>query len=389
MIANFLNSPEFKKKFEIKFIYRRSDEYEKGLFRRLKHKDDYDLSPIYLFNTLAFNYSKNRFISIFQKIFTVLPILLSKYFSILANTFILFGHFKKINPDIIHINNGGYPAASSCYSAVFAAKFLGVEKIVYVVNNMAEGYKHPFRWFDYALDIFVVRWVSVFITGSSNAGHQLKKVLRLRESQHRVINNGIMPRKVLLEKKCFLKKYSMSYSNKIIASVIANLEPRKGHIYLLRAIKKINEENKSNEFFFVIEGEGPLKNQIDSYINENDLYNVKTIERVENIFDLINASDFIILPSISHEDFPNVVVEAFSLGKPVIGSKIAGIPEQIDHDINGILVSPKKVEELTGAIQLLKDKSLIHSYGKNAKIKFDSYYNVNIAVNNYVKLYDN
>ena len=65
---------------------------------------------------------------------------------------------------------------------------------------------------------------------------------------------------------------------------------------------------------------------------------------------MINAFDFIILPSISHEDFPNVVVEAFSLGKPVIGSKIAGKPQQIYHEINGILVSPKKVEELTCAI---------------------------------------
>ena len=75
-----------------------------------------------------------------------------------------------------HINNGGYPAATSSYSMIFVAVILGIPKIIYVVNNMAEGYKNPMRWLDYPIDMFIKKKVTVFITGSDYAGKKLKKV---------------------------------------------------------------------------------------------------------------------------------------------------------------------------------------------------------------------
>tara|TARA_B100001250_G_C19766366_1_gene774963 strand:+ start:344 stop:1570 length:1227 start_codon:yes stop_codon:yes gene_type:complete len=387
MLANFINSEELNNQYNIKLLYRHSKNYEEELYERIINNNTDLITPIKIFNTLKFTYSNNYIYRIIQKIITALPILLTKYLSIAINTLILIKIFKKYKPSILHINNGGYPAASSCYSAVFAAKILRIDKIIYVVNNLAVGYKHPFRWLDCILDYLVSKSVNCFITGSHNAGARLKEVLTLRNSQHKTINNGISKREVTMSREKFFMEHSLNYQGKIVASVIANLEPRKGHIYLLKALKEIKEKKLFNNFIIIIEGQGILKNQLSHYIDINKLDNVIMISRVEKIFDLINASDFLILPSINFEDFPNVIIEAFSLSKPVIGSSIAGIPEQIDHHNNGILVEPKNVNDLIDAILTFKDTSKINEYGKNAKIKFDSKYDVSIAVENYINTY--
>ena len=93
---------------------------------------------------------------------------------------------------------------------------------------------------------------------------------------------------------------------------------------------------------------------------------MKLIGGLNNIFDLINASDVIILPSIENEDFPNIIIEAMSLGKPTIGSKIAGIPEQIDHNKNGYLINPKDDKDLLKKIIKISNKKKLKSFSNNA-----------------------
>lgn len=82
-----------------------------------------------------------------------------------------------MKPDILHINNGGYPAAQSALAAAIAGNISGVPKVVMVINNMAMDYKHYSRWIDYPLDRIFVACVNVFITGSSQAAQKLKSVL--------------------------------------------------------------------------------------------------------------------------------------------------------------------------------------------------------------------
>jgi len=140
--------------------------------------------------------------------------------------------------------------------------------------------------------------------------------------------------------------------------------------------------------FFIFEGNGDMYPKLNNYIYDNKLENyVKIFKEIPNIFNLINASDAIILPSIFMEDFPNVIIEAMSLGKPVIGTKIAGIPEQIDHHKNGCLVNPKDPEDLYNSIVHLMNKDLRESYGIQSKIKYNENYKVEISVNKYIQLY--
>jgi glycosyltransferase involved in cell wall biosynthesis len=93
--------------------------------------------------------------------------------------------------------------------------------------------------------------------------------------------------------------------------------------------------------------------------------NVILIGRVPNYAMPIyySSSDIVLLPSLS-ENFPVVALEAMSSGKPIIASRVGGIPELVSNNENGILVSPGNVEQLVGALlRLLENQSLRNRLG--------------------------
>jgi len=391
MIPNFLNSKEINNSYEVYFLYRKSDAYSIELKNRLLNSN---LNCIAL-NLPNYNIHKSllsgiKNIPILYKLFGALIIFVMKYFTIINCTPLLYKKFNKLNIDILHINNGGYPAAFTAYSAVIAARLSGVNKIIYVVNNIAQNYTNPLRWFDKIIDIYIRRKVSFFVTGSINAGEKLKSTLKL--SNNKVVNipNGVKIRDIRLSRLELLNELDLDLKNRPLFSTIALLEERKGHIWLLKAIKKIKETNINTDTspFFIFEGNGSTYSILNNYISKNKLENYVTIiKEIPNIFNLINASDAIILPSIFMEDFPNVIIEAMSLSKPVIGTKIAGIPEQIDHHKNGCLVKPKDSDALYDSIIHLMNKDVRETYGIQSKHKYNENYKVEISVNKYIQLY--
>lgn len=392
MIANFLNDENITSNFEVFFAYNYSETYSIGLNSRVKNLNFTQIKlKLLKQKTLkkSTNNKDNTLINLYLMIYHVVY----KYLSIVVNTFILFFFLKKNKFDILHINNGGYPAANSCYSAVFAGKMSGIKNIIYVVNNIAESYKKPTRWLDFPLDLLVVSFVKYFITGSEYAGKQLLKILRIKNEKYLTINNGIDRRSVILSRDEFRNSYNIKKSA-FVFSTIANLEKRKGHFFLLEAISRLRSELNKDEFskiLFVIEGDGHEKDYILDYIKKNELDEfILMFDFLPNIFDLINASDVIILPSISNEDFPNIILEAMSLGKPVIATDIAGIPEQIINNTTGLVVNNSDSLSLKNAILYMNNNpEKVIDFSKESILRFDNYFTKNISVNKYFNLYLN
>ena len=63
-------------------------------------------------------------------------------------------------------------------------------------------------------------------------------------------------------------------------------------------------------------------------------------------------ADIFCLPSFA-EGIPVVAMEAMAMELPVVSTRIMGIPELIDDAVNGVLVAPGRVDELTGALDRL------------------------------------
>lgn len=387
MIANFFNSEELSKEFDIVLVYRYSKRYGEGARKRMDMSRSIPVKLVSELPSTAIEELKDKPFYPIRKAIWNFGLWFRKYYSIKKNKKILASEFAKIKPDVLHINNGGYPAATSCYAAVLAAKICSISNVVYVVNNMAADYRHPLRWFDRRFDRIVKKQVSFFVNGSDNAGDRLKSVLSISGRQQVTIRNGIVPRQKTMTREEFRENNGIGNETFVFAEV-ANLEERKGHLVLLKAVEKLLDTISLRRFIVLLEGNGPLKEKIASYITEHALSEYVKMIEVEHIYNLYNAIDVLLLPSIHTEDFPNTIIEAMGQGLPVIGTAIAGIPEQIDDHVNGLLVKPGDVEALAKAMdEILKDKELYDFCSKNALDKFYKNYTAEISVKNYMNLY--
>jgi glycosyltransferase involved in cell wall biosynthesis len=178
--------------------------------------------------------------------------------------------------------------------------------------------------------------------------------------------------------------------NKILVLVGANLEKRKGHIFLLEAICELKKEYyKDLNMHFIFAGDGAERYNINKYISDNDLESeVTMLGHINDIFPIINAVDILVLPSIGHEDFPYIILESMALSKAIIGTKVAGIPEQIIDNLNGYLVEPGCPRDLKIALQkFIENKTLIKEFGIEGKKIFDDKYFVKKIVKKYINLF--
>jgi glycosyltransferase involved in cell wall biosynthesis len=90
---------------------------------------------------------------------------------------------------------------------------------------------------------------------------------------------------------------------------------------------------------------------------------------LEEKSDALAAADIMCLPS-SQESFGMVFLEAWCLGKPVIGGHIPAVAELIDHGRDGLLVAPGSVPQLYDALhKLLSSAELRNTLGQNGMKK--------------------
>jgi len=368
------------------FTFRESDRYKNGL-RRLPI-GDVDIYPIWLAAEIGYTFT-NRALQIAIR---ALNAALSPMYLIL-NVVLLSFHFRRLRPDVIHINNGGFPGAISCRSAAIAARICSIPIRVMVVNNMAVPYRQLSRQIDFLFDVIVKKCVTKFITGSEAAKKQLCTVLKIHESKCEVIHNGVITPVPDETRTETLARLGLErFDKQMILGVIANLEARKGHTILINAISELLTRipSLSNEFILLIEGEGSLHDSVLMMLQDTGLSNLVFIVPTEtNIGNLYAIIDVLILPSISNEDLPNVISEAFSNGIPVIATDVGGINEQIENGINGTLVGPSEIYELANAIkEIITDTNLRTAMGVNARKTYFERFGVDRSIAKYARIYE-
>lgn len=134
---------------------------------------------------------------------------------------------------------------------------------------------------------------------------------------------------------------------------VGRFNAQKGHRSLLEGFALAVREGADARL--VLCGDGELRGEIETFIRENGLG-----DRVEitgwvdeaEVRRRIEQSRGLILPSFA-EGLPMVIMEAFALGRPVISSRLAGIPELVEHGRSGWLVTPGRADQVAAAIQEL------------------------------------
>ena len=97
---------------------------------------------------------------------------------------------------------------------------------------------------------------------------------------------------------------------------------------------------------------------------------------------------FAILPSEWYENNPMSVLEAFALGKPVIGSRIGGIPELVKDNKTGLTFEPGNAEDLYSKMEyLINNKDKMVEMGRNARRYVEEEFNPEKYYQALIKVY--
>lgn len=162
-----------------------------------------------------------------------------------------------------------------------------------------------------------------------------------------------------------VKDYSPKYSfNEKIICYFGRLSKKKGLFTLLEAVKGINIKLK-------IIGDGSVKKDLEEKIRKENLENVSFLgyKSGDELKEEVINSMVVVLPSECYENNPRAVIEAFALGKPVIGSRIGGIPELVRDGETGLTFEPYNAKDLRKKILcLLDNQNRIKEMGQKARL---------------------
>ena len=143
------------------------------------------------------------------------------------------------------------------------------------------------------------------------------------------------------------------------------LSPEKNPMALLVAWKMVYNQLPAWELWFV--GDGDQYNNMSAYITKNNLERVTLCGRRSNMIDYYHQAKIVCLTSY-YEGWGMALTEGMQCGcVPVAFNSYAAASDIIDDGVNGILVTPFKIKELSGALyKLANDNVLLKQYAKAA-----------------------
>ena len=137
-------------------------------------------------------------------------------------------------------------------------------------------------------------------------------------------------------------KRSFKFSNHFL--FLSQVKKEKGIDVLVEAFQKIDSDSHVDIF-------GPLFNYKYEDLQGKNYSYVKAL-KPEEVTEVLKQYDVLILPTYwSGEGYPGIIIEALSVGLPVISTNWGGIPEILTDGENGFIVAPKDVDQLVDAIK--------------------------------------
>ena len=147
-----------------------------------------------------------------------------------------------------------------------------------------------------------------------------------------------------------------------------------GRIERIKGISTLIEAIRDNEGLHGVElrvaGDGALRESLEQETKKAGLSGVRFLGRLppEELGPLVQGASCVVVPSEWYENAPMSILEAFAWGKPVIASRIGGIPELVTEGRTGLLFEPGNAADLARAMaQLLVKPGLAAELGRNAR----------------------
>jgi len=315
--------------------------------------------------------------------------------SILHDIFILikiFHTFLRLKPDIINL---GTPKISLL--GMIAGKLLGIPNRVYTCRGFRFEHEHGIkrsililmeRITAYCAHKIICISPSLRDYGIENSLFKAESAVVINKGSSNGFNlNRFSSGRINQDQRDLLRK-ELGVKDKFVFGFVSRIYDRKGINELYEVFSKLSDEFPGMVLLMVgryEEGQTADKKILELLREHNKIILVGPQKDIPLYLSLM---DVFVLPAWG-EGFGNVMVEAASMGVPVIGTDATGIRDSFQHGFNGLQIEPKNTRELENAMLLLyQNRELRTSLGKNGPVWAGNFDNM-IVWNGMEEIYRN
>jgi glycosyltransferase involved in cell wall biosynthesis len=238
---------------------------------------------------------------------------------------------------------------------------------------------------------------SFFASALATAEMYTHKKLKIYEKNidRFIVASDFMKEKILqigIEEKKIVKilnplnvyDYSPSFENGNFLLYFGRIDPEKGVFSLVKAMEHLPSVE------LIVVGMGSEEEKLKNFVESYGMKNVRFAgpKWGEDLLVFLYKATAVVVPSIWYEVSPVVIYQAFAAGKPVIGSKIGGIPELIEEEKDGLLFRPGDINDLSSKINIMmQNPDKAKYWGMNARKKAECLFNPEAHYNKIMDVY--
>lgn len=252
--------------------------------------------------------------------------------------------------DILHVHS---PLPGSIARVVLALARARV-KVVVTEHNRWDRYARPTRWVNWAT--FGLNDAALAVSADCRSTMPPKVQAKVRVLEHGIDANRIL---TSLDQRERIRSELDLGADTIVVGTVANLREQKNYPLMLAVAKNVLADHPDVVFLAV--GQGPLEESLTKLHAELDFGDrFRFLGFRSDATDVMAALDVFMLSS-HHEGLPVALMEAITLGLPIVSTAVGGIPEMITDGHEGRLVADGSERELTQALVEVIDNAALRS----------------------------
>lgn len=287
---------------------------------------------------------------------------------------------KELKPDIVHTH--------ASLSSRISARLYGKCSIIYTRHCAYPPSAFMRSNVGKLLGRLVARMFSDGIIAISEAVKENLTDTGVPKEIITVMMNGVEPLKKLDEeqKRKIRSSYNIEENEKTVG-IVGRLEPVKGHEYFLRAAKICLD--KGMNIKFLIAGSGGSETEIKKMASDLGITeNVIFTGFLKDVAPAVNILDIFINASYGTEASSLAMLEAMSIGIPVIATDFGGNPYQVENGITGIIVPVKDPKAIAEAVtEILTNSEKYKNLVQNTLLAYTQKYTAAIMSATLEKIY--
>ena len=285
--------------------------------------------------------------------------------SVLGMVFGLTRVLREHPCDIVHVHK-----YKDGVLGTIAARLAGVPHVVRTMHGQAEpldGWRRVKSSVYEMFDRLTLKWMGDLVIAVSQRLAETLRQSGYRSTMVTCIPNAVDVTHVTpVRSRDEVRREIGVGPDTVLIGTVGRLSAVKGHTHMLRAARHLSHVDSRARYMFV--GDGPLRDELLRSAEELELVGACLFTGPRrDVYDLMAAMDIFVLPSLN-EGMPMSLLEAMALGRPIVASAVGGVPELMNHRVNGLLVPPADDTALAAAcLELTRNPELAAALGAQAR----------------------